>query len=133
MRLSLSDKHGQTSAPPPLSRLEAAQACLLLSFTFPHHGRPRFVRAQTRLYALLFSLCCRLLPKPVYAPSASDDEDDEVVQPVAQSSAQASQSVVLRNVVPPYGQRAGWRPSSLEDYGALTSMCAGLYSQALYR
>ena len=61
---------------------------------------------------------CRLLPKPVYAPSVSDDEEDEVVQPVAQSSSQASQSVVIRNAIPPYGQRVGWKPSSLEDFGA---------------
>ncbi|KIP12316.1 hypothetical protein PHLGIDRAFT_124211 [Phlebiopsis gigantea 11061_1 CR5-6] len=57
-----------------------------------------------------------VLPKPLYAPSVSDDED-VVVQPVAQSSAQAAQSVVLRNIIPPYGQRVGWKPISLEDYG----------------
>ncbi|THG99978.1 hypothetical protein EW026_g2489 [Hermanssonia centrifuga] len=54
-----------------------------------------------------------LLPTPVYTPSV--DEEEEVVQ-TAQSSSQV-QTVVIRSVVPAYGQRNGWRPSSQEDYG----------------
>ncbi|KAF7791336.1 hypothetical protein EIP86_002350 [Pleurotus ostreatoroseus] len=55
-----------------------------------------------------------LLPKPLNTASLSDDEEDNVQ--VAQSSSQA-QSVILRSVVPPYGQRKGWKPSSQEDFG----------------
>ena len=61
-----------------------------------------------------------LLPKPVYAPSVSEDEDEEIVQKVAESSIQGSQSVVIHAAVPSYGQRRGWKPTSLEDFGAST-------------
>ncbi|THH28501.1 hypothetical protein EUX98_g5683 [Antrodiella citrinella] len=56
-----------------------------------------------------------LLPTPVYAPAVSDDDDTYTSLPQAAPS--SSQSVIVRNVVPPYGQRKGWRPSSQEDYG----------------
>ncbi|KAJ7217177.1 pre-mRNA-processing protein 45 [Mycena pura] len=53
-----------------------------------------------------------LLPKPIHAP-ALDDEPE-----ISHSSAAAPpQSLILRVVVPPYGQRRGWRPSSQEDFG----------------
>ncbi|KAJ2934932.1 hypothetical protein H1R20_g2153, partial [Candolleomyces eurysporus] len=55
-----------------------------------------------------------LLPKPVNASVASDDEDD--VQ-ITRPEATTSQSVIIRTVVPPYGQRKGWKPSSQEDFG----------------
>ncbi|KAH8099584.1 pre-mRNA-processing protein 45 [Cristinia sonorae] len=58
-----------------------------------------------------------LLPAPVYAPTVSDDEDEYTSAPQPAQSSSQSQSVILRNVVPPYGQRKGWRPSSQEDYG----------------
>ncbi|KZT69814.1 pre-mRNA-processing protein 45 [Daedalea quercina L-15889] len=54
-----------------------------------------------------------LLPKPVYAPTVSDDED-EAVQVTA---AAPSQSVIIRAAVPPYGQRRGWKPTSPDDFG----------------
>ncbi|KAI0807707.1 pre-mRNA-processing protein 45 [Fomes fomentarius] len=58
-----------------------------------------------------------LLPKPLNAPIVSDDDDDEVPQVQAQQQPGSSQSVVIRQVVPPYGQRGGWKPTSLEDFG----------------
>ncbi|PCH37705.1 pre-mRNA-processing protein 45 [Wolfiporia cocos MD-104 SS10] len=54
-----------------------------------------------------------LLPKPIFAPSVSDDEDDVQVAPAAAPS----QAVVVRPVVPPYGQRRGWKPTSPDDFG----------------
>lgn len=57
-----------------------------------------------------------LLPQPLHAPAISDDEDYLLPSHVPQGSSQ-SQSVILRNVIPPYGQRKGWKPSSQEDYG----------------
>ncbi|TDL24985.1 pre-mRNA-processing protein 45 [Rickenella mellea] len=50
-----------------------------------------------------------LLPKPVYAPSVSDDEEEVLPAP--------SQAVTVRLAVPPYGQRHGWRPSAQSDFG----------------
>ncbi|KII88154.1 hypothetical protein PLICRDRAFT_41291 [Plicaturopsis crispa FD-325 SS-3] len=55
-----------------------------------------------------------LLPKPTYAPAVSDDEDD--VQTVTPGPA-PSQALISRLAVPPYGQRAGWKPSSPDDFG----------------
>lgn len=48
----------------------------------------------------------------------SDDDDDVVLQVQPQQQAGPSQSVIVRQVVPPYGQRRGWKPASLEDFGA---------------
>ena len=53
-----------------------------------------------------------VLPKPIYAPTVSDDEEEEQPQ-VAQSSA----VIVTRQVVPPYGKRKGWKPTSQADFG----------------
>ncbi|KAH9950193.1 pre-mRNA-processing protein 45 [Amylocystis lapponica] len=53
-----------------------------------------------------------LLPAPTYAPAVSDDEEDAV-----QAQASSSQSVIVRSLVPPYGQRGGWKPTSPEDFG----------------
>ena len=47
-----------------------------------------------------------------------DDEDDVVSQVQPQQQAGPSQAVVIRQAVPPYGQRRGWKPTSLEDFGA---------------
>ncbi|KAF9053195.1 pre-mRNA-processing protein 45 [Panaeolus papilionaceus] len=52
-----------------------------------------------------------ILPTPVHASAISDDEDN-----VQTFVAQSSTTVITRPVVPPYGQRAGWKPSSLEDF-----------------
>ncbi|KAI0748555.1 pre-mRNA-processing protein 45 [Daedaleopsis nitida] len=57
-----------------------------------------------------------ILPKPINAPVVSDDDDDEVL-PVQSQQAGPSQAVVIRQAVPPYGQRGGWKPTSLEDFG----------------
>ncbi|KDR81752.1 hypothetical protein GALMADRAFT_239938 [Galerina marginata CBS 339.88] len=55
-----------------------------------------------------------LLPQPLYAPAVEDDEDEVQtrVHVISQST-----TVITRPVVPPYGQRKGWKPSSLEDFG----------------
>ncbi|KAI0690591.1 SKIP/SNW domain-containing protein [Cytidiella melzeri] len=60
------------------------------------------------------SALASLLPQPIHAPEI-DEEEEEVVQ-VAPSTV-PSQSIILRTVVPAYGQRTGWKPSSQEDYG----------------
>ncbi|KAG2146852.1 SKIP/SNW domain-containing protein [Suillus bovinus] len=51
-----------------------------------------------------------LLPLPTHAPVISDDEE-EVPQPAP------SQSVISRTLIPPYGQRVGWKPVKSEDFG----------------
>ena len=51
----------------------------------------------------------RLLPIPVHSVSIEDDVDETPSQP--------SQSLITRNVIPPYGQRAGWKPSTPDDFG----------------
>lgn len=52
-----------------------------------------------------------LLPKPVYAPVDDDEKGEQV------TFAQTSMTVVTRQVVPPYGKRRGWKPTSQSDYG----------------
>ncbi|CAE6412595.1 unnamed protein product [Rhizoctonia solani] len=49
----------------------------------------------------------RLLPQPVHAPI----EDEEEVQ------APVTTTLALAVVIPPYGQRKGWRPSKQADFG----------------
>ncbi|CDO73574.1 hypothetical protein BN946_scf185014.g44 [Trametes cinnabarina] len=58
-----------------------------------------------------------ILPKPANAPVVSDEEDDVLLQVQVQQQAGPSQSVIIRQAVPPYGQRRGWKPTSLEDFG----------------
>ncbi|KZT02308.1 pre-mRNA-processing protein 45 [Laetiporus sulphureus 93-53] len=53
-----------------------------------------------------------LLPQPVFTSTADDEET--VIQVPATV---ASQSVVVRTPVPPYGQRNGWKPTSPDDFG----------------
>ncbi|KAH7911398.1 SNW1 protein [Hygrophoropsis aurantiaca] len=50
------------------------------------------------------------LPPPTYGPIISDDED-EIQRPAP------TQSLIPRNVIPAYGQRRGWKPTSPEDFG----------------
>ncbi|KAH9945852.1 pre-mRNA-processing protein 45 [Epithele typhae] len=57
-----------------------------------------------------------LLPTPVNAPVVSDDEE-EFVSEIQPQQAGPSVAVVIRQAVPPYGQRRGWKPTSLEDFG----------------
>ncbi|KAF9072932.1 SKIP/SNW domain-containing protein [Rhodocollybia butyracea] len=52
------------------------------------------------------------LPKPLHTIENDEDDFTEYAQP-----APTSQQVIARFTVPPYGQRMGWRPSKLEDYG----------------
>ncbi|KAI5116068.1 hypothetical protein M0805_005581 [Coniferiporia weirii] len=52
-----------------------------------------------------------LLPKPVYAPAVSDDEDDQ------QRFVPSSTVVVTRQVVPAYRNRRNWKPTSQADFG----------------
>jgi SNW domain-containing protein 1 len=48
-----------------------------------------------------------ILPKPVHAPSVSDDEEEVIIP---------SQAVIRQSAVPPYGQRKGWTPRTPEDF-----------------
>ncbi|KAG6833678.1 mRNA splicing protein [Tephrocybe sp. NHM501043] len=52
-----------------------------------------------------------ILPKPVHAPSVSDDEEEEIQKPVQQLS------LTSHPARPPYGQRKAWKPSTPEDFG----------------
>lgn len=57
------------------------------------------------------------LPAPRHIPPV-DDDDEEQVEPIAQSTSSLSLTAPTpTNVIPPYGQRKGWRPKSLEDFG----------------
>ena len=59
------------------------------------------------------SITFSLLPQPVYGSV----NEDEVVISSAHNSLPPSE-VVARSVIPPYGQRKGWKPTTLEDFGA---------------
>lgn len=74
-----------------------------------------FLRRISGFFTYVFN---RLLPKPTYAPAVSDDEDDAIHQPTP------SQSLITRHVVPPYGQRKGWKPSTPDDFGAFDAQVA---------
>ncbi|KAI0314651.1 pre-mRNA-processing protein 45 [Amylostereum chailletii] len=52
------------------------------------------------------------LPAPLHTPDVDEDESYQ-----APSQSTPSQSVILRETVPPYGQRQNWKPKSQEDYG----------------
>ncbi|KAH9997579.1 SKIP/SNW domain-containing protein [Russula vinacea] len=54
------------------------------------------------------------LPAPIHAPAVPEEE--ETLQPPSTSTS-TPPPVASRHVVPPYGQRNGWRPTSPEDYG----------------
>ncbi|KAJ3510230.1 hypothetical protein NLJ89_g4801 [Agrocybe chaxingu] len=54
-----------------------------------------------------------LLPKPLHASAISDYED----QVLPQHPTQSASTITIRNAIPPYGQRAGWKPTSSEDFG----------------
>ncbi|KAK5112983.1 mRNA splicing protein, partial [Cryomyces antarcticus] len=62
----------------------------------------------------------KALPKPKYT---GEDEDEPVhaqskgPRIVGAGTLDTSQLVLKRSGPPPYGQRAGWRPRSAEDYG----------------
>ncbi|KAF8798147.1 pre-mRNA-processing protein 45 [Phlegmacium glaucopus] len=56
------------------------------------------------------SALASLLPQPVHAPLISDDE------PEFQIKAQTT-TVIARAIIPVYGQRNGWRPTSVDDFG----------------
>jgi len=57
----------------------------------------------------------RLLPIPVHPVTVEDDVDETPSQP--------SQSLITRNIIPPYGQRVGWKPSTPDDFGAWCVVC----------
>ncbi|KZO90510.1 hypothetical protein CALVIDRAFT_569017 [Calocera viscosa TUFC12733] len=50
-----------------------------------------------------------LLPKPLYSAPVEEEEEVEVVQPTL--------ALAPRAVIPPYGQRSGWRPLKADDFG----------------
>ncbi|EPQ57934.1 hypothetical protein GLOTRDRAFT_114500 [Gloeophyllum trabeum ATCC 11539] len=57
-----------------------------------------------------------VLPAPLNAPAIADDEDDVQVGP-SQPQSQSTSLISTRTVIPPYGQRKGWKPQSQEDFG----------------
>lgn len=90
-------------------------SCIVISSdSITYHGCLGFVSylSITLSYSFLMRFI-RLLPQPLHVPAVSDDEEDTPKQVISQST-----TVITRTVVPPYGQRAGWKPSTLEDFGA---------------
>ncbi|TFL07316.1 pre-mRNA-processing protein 45 [Pterulicium gracile] len=53
-----------------------------------------------------------LLPRPIHDPVSTEEDDDEVFQTPTPST-----SLITRSAILPYGQRAGWKPSTPEDFG----------------
>ncbi|KAF7295285.1 Transcriptional regulator Cwf13 [Mycena indigotica] len=51
-----------------------------------------------------------LLPTPIHSQSFEEEAD------ISRPASAPSQSLIARPTIPPYGQRRGWRPSSLADY-----------------
>ncbi|EGD72218.1 SNW domain-containing protein 1 [Salpingoeca rosetta] len=49
-----------------------------------------------------------LLPRPIHASEEDEDEYDD---------AAAAQVAIATSKIPPYGQRHGWRPRKVEDFG----------------
>jgi SNW domain-containing protein 1 len=67
---------------------------------------------QPNIVQVTNDLLSSFLPQPVHGPAISDDDDNAI------SSTSSSQlTVVARIVIPPYGQRRGWKPSGPEDFG----------------
>lgn len=99
------------------SVVSSADTPTLAFCKFHHHGCSSCVRSYFASLAAdnLSSIYCRLLPQPFHAASVSDDEKE--TQPTLVS--RLATTVITRTVAPPYGQRSGWKPSSLEDFGAL--------------
>ena len=56
----------------------------------------------------------RALPPPVHAPAVADEEETFEQRIPSTSS---PPPVTLRQAVPTYGRRKGWKPTSQEDYG----------------
>ncbi|KAF7322402.1 Transcriptional regulator Cwf13 [Mycena chlorophos] len=56
------------------------------------------------------SALAALLPTPIHAQSVEDEAEIRI------SAAAPSQSLISRPTIPPYGQRRGWKPSTLSDY-----------------
>ncbi|KAF8623542.1 hypothetical protein AX15_006318 [Amanita polypyramis BW_CC] len=52
----------------------------------------------------------QLLPQPVNLPAVSDAHDDY-------RPSEPSKALISHPVVPPYGQRKGWKPTSQDDFG----------------
>src|ERR1700748_1185088 len=55
-----------------------------------------------------------LLPQPINTPTISDYNSDEEEDVEIQQS--TSTTVTAQAVIPPYGQRQGWRPSKPQDF-----------------
>ncbi|KAI9460028.1 pre-mRNA-processing protein 45 [Russula earlei] len=62
---------------------------------------------------MLANALAAALPPPIHAPAVPDEE--EIFQQTTTST--LTPPVVSHQVVPPYGQRNGWKPTSQEDYG----------------
>lgn len=59
----------------------------------------------------------QVLPQPVNLSTVSDIHHDY-------SAPEPSKAIISRPVVPPYGQRKGWKPTSQDDYGICTLLSA---------
>ncbi|KAK7049283.1 mRNA splicing protein [Paramarasmius palmivorus] len=59
------------------------------------------------------SALAAVLPNPIYN---SVEEEEEVPQ-TSYHGVSSSQQVIQRHVIPPYGQRKGWKPTRQEDFG----------------
>ncbi|KAJ8093159.1 mRNA splicing protein [Marasmius tenuissimus] len=57
------------------------------------------------------SALAAVLPTPIYTPTVEDEEED------IPQVGQGSQQVASRSIIPPYGQRRGWKPTRQEDFG----------------
>ncbi|KAH9048547.1 SKIP/SNW domain-containing protein [Lactarius hengduanensis] len=64
---------------------------------------------------MLATALAAALPPPVHAPAVADNE--EIFQQSTPSTSTPPPTVASRQIVPPYGQRNGWKPASQEDYG----------------
>jgi hypothetical protein len=100
--------------------------CKHLLFPFKRsswNGGLGFVRSAKWSYGhQKLTFCFRLLPQPVFAPLISDDEPEHQIQ------TQSTTTVIVRAVVPAYGQRSGWRPTSTEDFGAYPMLVSFVFS-----
>lgn len=59
----------------------------------------------------------RVLPKPKYTGEDEDIRQTKGARLIGSSELDSTQVVLKRTGPPPYGNRAGWRPRSAEDYG----------------
>ncbi|SCV73822.1 BQ2448_6252 [Microbotryum intermedium] len=58
------------------------------------------------------------LPAPRHLVNADDNDEDDVVKgPATRGSSSSSALTTTARVIPAYGQRTGWRPTQMTDFG----------------